>query len=990
MKTLKIFSYLQVLLLALMALSLTISARAEKMSTETQDLVIQKMERLLSILDKKDSSYRPSQQRLADLLAERARTRFMLEIEAGCEGCKGSTQDRKRATGLYEELLKTQELQKDGRIFFQLAHLYQMAGQTEKAVQLLETALEPQTQKSLSQNLLSRSRVALADLYFQKGLFDKAHKLYTLSLKDPQLSDRSLVVYNKAWCEFNLDQLPRAISTLAQLLSQPSQIVRNKEDGTYYDKSFHADILKDLATFYTRRPVSSADIHQFDQLIPKDNRKNQLLSFATELDRVGQKRPARDVLKLYLSEKNLTDEERIQAYVLQAQVTYDAGKPHESTAALNQAVELSKKNGCGDEIQCQKLQSSMKRYVTELHRAKKLEPDQTILKNYEIYLSLFPQDREMQVRAAQIAMTVGNWSLAIQFYRNISTGRGFSEQEKEEALLNEVAAAEKSENSLLKRESYIFFIKKTENEEQSFKVRYQLAYLDYQEKKWKEAATSFHSLASNKKGLAELRKKAADLAIDSYAQLKDHDSLEEKAYEYAALFPAFRKDFETLARKALMNQVALVSNNPESGQSTLSSFLKRIENMPLASASFQEKELAFSNAIILAQQTHNDEAYLKHQKSLLSLQGLSESKRQSIYSRLSAFYERQLDFKNAYIWARKINSSRVSPAEKEFRLGTLADLAQMQASGHYEKSLKLGMKDSRQYIIRARLVQLSPYPVSELKKHSSQLLKKQQLWVDLCLLTYAKTSDPRALQLLGRSKSEKARSALRFLSSQTLLSKIDSLKIQISQSRLKSYSAQDLKSGTRARLKLLKRADQLLRESVQLKNLVAQMMLLEIMAEENLRLAEELKRSPTPQGLTPQQLAQYERLLIAQLSPFFKKSEVSRNQINAIWSRSSELVQLINEYSQSRPEIQKLMSHALKRLSQVSGSGPLKSNLLAELSNSPYSLKDLKEARNSVSENPQDRSEIEKLKKIETKIGHPLMPDYLEARLNHLEKEKSL
>jgi hypothetical protein len=47
-------------------------------------------------------------------------------------------------------------------------------------------------------------------------------------------------------------------------------------------------------------------------------------------------------------------------------------------------------------------------------------------------------------------------------------------------------------------------------------------------------------------------------------------------------------------------------------------------------------------------------------------------------------------------------------------------------------------------------------------------------------------------------------------------------------------------------------------------------------------------------------------------------------------------------------------------------------------------------ARQVVSKKPEDIREIEKLKILETKMGHPLMPAYLEARLNNLQKGKSL
>ena len=109
-----------------------------------------------------------------------------------------------------------------------------------------------------------------------------------------------------------------------------------------------------------------------------------------------------------------------------------------------------------------------------------------------------------------------------------------------------------------------------------------------------------------------------------------------------------------------------------------------------------------------------------------------------------------------------------------------------------------------------------------------------------------------------------------------------------------------------------------------------------------------------------------------------------------IWNQSQALVNLINDYAQARPEIQKLMVLQLQLLSQVSGSGPLKSKLQSALSSSNISSKELLNARQSVSENPEDTARIENLKILETKIGHPLMPAYLEARLNRLEKGKRL
>jgi hypothetical protein len=80
----------------------------------------------------------------------------------------------------------------------------------------------------------------------------------------------------------------------------------------------------------------------------------------------------------------------------------------------------------------------------------------------------------------------------------------------------------------------------------------------------------------------------------------------------------------------------------------------------------------------------------------------------------------------------------------------------------------------------------------------------------------------------------------------------------------------------------------------------------------------------------------------------------------------------------------------LALLNQVPGKGPMKSALEDALSERPFSSRDLVSARKAVADEPSNLKEIENLKMIETKIGHPLMPAYLEARISHLNGGKSL
>ncbi|HEY1080594.1 MAG TPA: tetratricopeptide repeat protein, partial [Bdellovibrio sp.] len=254
-------------------------AFAEKMNAKTQDLVINKMERVLSAMEKTDAAWLSSQQRLADLLSERARVRFMSEVEANCDGCKGSKDDRMKAIKIYESLLKEVKVNEHGPILFQLAHLYEMAGQNDKAISLYESIIKDAKKKSILPEIVTRSYVGLGDLQFAKGLFKEARANYQVALKDKNLENRYLTIYNVAWCEFNTDNLKGAIATLEGLLKDPTQISRETEEGKKYDAPFHSDILRDLASFYTKQEVTAKEINSFETLTPVEKRKDMMLLF---------------------------------------------------------------------------------------------------------------------------------------------------------------------------------------------------------------------------------------------------------------------------------------------------------------------------------------------------------------------------------------------------------------------------------------------------------------------------------------------------------------------------------------------------------------------------------------------------------------------------------------------------------------------------------------------------------------------------------------
>jgi hypothetical protein len=946
------------------------------------------MERVLKAMDVKDPSWVPTQQRLADTLAERARTRFMQEVEANCDGCKGSKADRQKAIQIYESILSQVQLNEHGPILFQLGHLYEMAGQNDKAIELFQSITKDAKKKSIAADIVSRSHAELGDLLFQKGKFKEAKANYEVALKDKKLQNRALTVYNMAWCDFNQDKLAPAIKTMEGLLSKPELITRDTEDGSKYDPVFHADVVRDLGTFYARRNITTKEIARYEVLSPKEKRKELLLNFAQEADRIGQKQAAHDILSRYLDQEGLTDTETLEAFVRMAKINYDRGQTGQSTRDFEKAAKAFK-NTCKDPSKCEELKKTMKTYVTELHRSKKLKPDQDLLNSYVIYSNTFPEDTEMTTRGAQVAMDMGKPAIAAQLYRAISDNSDLSEKERQNALLNEVAAGEKSGDANIQKAAYINFLKKGKDEGKSFEVRYQMAYLSYQQKQLKEAAVAFNDLATDKKGNAELRKKSADLALDSLAQLKNDEQIQDLAANYAVVFPSHKAEYETTARKALMNQAAALANNPNSSKSDMRTVLKRITNTNLASANSEEKVLFYTNESILAQKLGEEEIYVQALNKLIA-SDVTAARKEALLEQLTGYYEKKLDFTNAYKTALRLKMPKVSEKDREFRLGTLADLANQNPQRHYRAALKLGIKGDRAMVMRTRLVLMSANPAAELKVQSSELRRNPTMLNETALLVFARNGMSGNLKSVLDMKEIRNRSAAQFIQKQPFYSKAANFKNQIAAHMISTKSDRQMQRDITERIKLLAKADALLADANRTRDITAQLMALEVVAIENDRMVRDLVNLPMPKGLTPQEQAQYVGILKGKSKPYLMKAKFAEQREQDLLNNSSALAQMAQDYRTARPEIQNILKREMSLITQLQASGKMKSAVSDALNSSQASASDLASARKSVAAEPNNAGEIVKLKNLETKMGHPLMASYLDGRLNQLQRGKSL
>lgn len=973
------------------------AAPVRAMDADTRDQVIQRLERILSQMNTGERAWIGTNLRLADLLAERARQRFIVETEEGCDACKGSRVDRRKAVDLYENVLKRPSGYDEGVILLQLAHLYEQGGEDKKSEALFKKVLGAKAGR-YSSELVDRARTSLADMYFLRGRNKEALKLYQEALSKKTTAHRGLIRYRIAWSQFHLGQLSKATTTLERLARDRSALTRLGTEGPSYDEGFHNDVVRDLAIFYSRRPIQRKDVQRYQQLSPKSSRASNLQHFGEEADRIGQKAAAEWIYQAYLQQPDLTPEQQLEALIRLAQIKYDRGQGTASTAEFALAAKRMKAFRCESEEQCEKLQKRMKYYVTELHRSRKTNVSIEVAKAYFIYSQTFPSDLEMSIRGAQVAMDLKEYTMAVNLYRDASLEadrqikaktKGADQKQLTEwrrvAVLGEVEAAELTNKLSVREAAYRHALRLIPDDSESFLIRYQLARIPYEQKKWSAAATAFRDLALDKSGSAEIRKKSADLALDSLVLEKRDAQIEIWALEFAAAMPAHADEFRRLSRKAVMAQVAQVANNPSASRQDLDRTLQKLLKTDVTGATEAEKQLHLKNTVVVARKVGDKDVLMKALGALLAMRSLSAGDREDTLAQLVGEYESRLDFKSAYETARKMRFPSLSRAEKERRLGTLADLAGLSPTRHYVASLRAGLKGSAALALRARLVSLSKQPLQELNAQARYLKADPVLFADVLLTVYGKTRNLPAVRRHTKARAMQRQAPVRFMEKQPYYMEHQTLARRLANHQLRSRSDRQIQTSIKERLDLLRQADDSVKKAVRLNDFTAQVISLNTVAVENSRMAQDLMSLPTPAGLSPEERAQYLTLLQGQANPYVRKANVVRQKLNEFWGNGTALGHLIAEHDSARPEIKPLLRDELRLLAMIAPSSP-KSRIERSLSLRLPEARDLQAAREKVRRSPRDPRSIENLKKLETKIGHPLMSSYLESRLNMIQK----
>lgn len=971
---------------------------AQRMDIDAHDMVISKLEGAVSHLDKRPEQKLPIILRLADLYSDRARMKYLTEVDQHCDNCLQSQSDRRKALNLYQSIFESLDTELQGKILVQMAHLHQILNEHPQAIALFKRVING---KQYPRTVVGLAHTGLGEVEFQRGRYKQAQPHYEQALKIKETPRRGFVTYRLAWCHLNQGRRQVAINTLVSILKSPELLKLTTSDGVTLDPSFHEDVSRDLATFLARGSVGPQQIRMLSELSPSAARRANLFFLGTETDRLGQKKASVLVWKTYLAEGNPEPLEALEIQIRMAQLEYDLGRKSQALIDYDKAVKLWEKHGCHDEIECEGLQVRLRNFPINWNKAEKRTPSRQILTAYTTYTRFFTQDIEMHYWAALLARELKDWQEAHKLYRRSSVLAHQSLQNPhlneslkkdhtrifEGALLGEIEVAEASNNLDLKAQAYDHYLALNPQGNKHIEVRYQRAQVEYARKNYDQAAQRFRAVALIPEK-SDFKEQAADLALDSLVLNKNDAALESWGKELAEHFPKRRNDFLKISRTASINLVASTANNPSSSDRDLQGAHQRLVAVPLAGASDEERITYFKNRLIIAEKTRNLQDAEYSANELLKIRSLSETDKELAMASLVWVSEMQFDFTKAYNLSRRMKLSSLAADDRELRLGILAELAGRNPTAHYQEFIKLTRSKKRANLIRARLVRRSSSPWAEMQRMSADFRQTPDIYASLALETFARFKNyGRANEVLNHGPTRRqpeGQSLYRYV----FFRDYQNTRQKISQHRINAQSDRLMQNSIKRRMDLLKEVEELANKALQSKDWTLQLITLHLTAQENQRLYNELMALPVPRQLNAQQREEYQALLQQQAQPYLNTAQQVTQKVNDFWSNRQALTTLENDYKQADPEMQKLIKEEIEMLASLAPNRNTSRHLarMTRSQSSRPSRAQILSARQAVQQDPFNLRRIHNLKTLEEQAGGETMVAYLDARLTQLQQ----
>tara|TARA_B100000749_G_scaffold280875_1_gene279582 strand:+ start:30600 stop:33578 length:2979 start_codon:yes stop_codon:yes gene_type:complete len=972
--------------------SMTVAAIGLEDRVKQRDFVLGKYEKSLSRLPKSSAARVPLMLRIADTLSEQARDVAFLEVKKGCLVCKAGNPLRERAASYYEQALEKTPLEERGSIYKQLGHLYGLLGKTERSVALYKTVIK----EHAGEPVVGDAYFALGDLYYKDQNFPEAVNYFEKAKKYEGLAKMGTLYYQLGWSYFRMGQVDEAVVQLESLISNDNWLSKGDATaGGVADKTFKSEIASDLATFYGQQGSGLDAAKKLERLAPSSSKIAVLEKFATELRRLGFSQQALSVWK-FIQNQHQDVASQIRGQIEIAESHYSLKEMKPMWEAYGDALNLiSTHKACPSE-KCTNWQKRLRKMLFEIHRSNRKQPVEGVLSGYEAYLNVFQEDSQAFFFAAEVAGKKKQYSDAIAFLERgknslAKVGKPIEGLGAEVFALKAIEFAELSKDKVLREKTYKAYLQSGYKGEHADRVRYQMAYLVYENENYELAVLELRkiSLDSDFKDRS-LKEKAADLALDGLAILKSHGRLEAWSTDFAQVFPERKMDFEKIRRQAIMEQA---NSSGKAGNYTQA--LAKLNQLEPSSVVGKEKRVYLKNRVLFYEKSRQYRDALETVKKYALLPELPKDEKTWALKKRAWYGDLLLDFSESLVASEQLNGHTKDP-EKRLNMAMLADLGNnINKREYYDQYFAVAPKNENTRALIYGIVAESHEPMKELDKYKKYLISDAETYAEV-RLKHSKSNFDKLLKEFNR-RPLKGTKAAGFLNRLAEIKKFRKFDRKISDHNLNSKSQGRLSRSIKKRDRLLLDAKKMAEKASAANDWTLKMLAVNTLVRESARFHEDLMSLPMPEGLSPEEQGQYMNLLSTQAQPFQLQSETMALEMEKLKTEVNVLDGLAEQYKQANNNLRQLMEVEIEALRSLAI--PVVDVKVASLMEAPVKVaekvgaKEKMDRKNSLltqlRADPFSESLLLQLMNVEKDLENTKMVSYLESRLERLKETDS-
>jgi hypothetical protein len=816
--------------------------------------------------------------------------------------------------------------------------------------------------------------LSVAELYFKNKNYTQAKKHFEYINAHPGRFDKAQTLYRMAWCDYNNGQIKEAVKTAAVILRSPN-----------IKTQFAEEVSRDLVVFLGHQGAGLNEAKLIYELSPKDKKLDHVFYLANEVERLGQKQNSLAVWN-YLLAQDIKPMQRLEGIANIAQIEITEHNYTDGAKTFAKAAALWAESCKDKENNCEAIKSKLRNTLAGWYVVAKKYPHNEIYAVSEAYFKTFGHDWEMSYQLAAIAREQKAWQKSYDLHQKalaLALEKKVDAAKIEVILLNQLEMSEGSKDESLLKAAIENYLEKSPKQAKHFEVAYKKAHLIYKAQDYKQAAEAMRTLAlANENGPAELKEKAADLALDSLVVLKDDEKLETWSKEFALKYPQKAAEFKAIANKSILNQSAALAKDSSHGA------YAKLLTVDVKELAEDERVTVYKNRIVLAEKNKDFADARATTDLLLAQKNLSSADKEFALTHRGYLAELAFDFKTA------LNVAKELPEKKEenklLKLALFAELAKVDPYTYYNSFL-LTCKDKAQAkAIALNLIKTSTNQLNEIQKQKRFLKDDPNLLGDLYVNALAKSQSESKVNEVLRDKDIQTAPGRLTLWRTLWRKEFMAERARLTNHKLNSTTNKKLALTIKERIALLSAGEKLIKKTVEANDFISQLLALDMVANEANRFYEDLLALPLPDGLTPEEQQNYLGLLAQKANPHKSRSTELKNKVQEFWNNTKAFNDLKVALESSSLEVRNFVGPDLKLLAEVAPAD--KKNLVQAALDVKgttavaVNAKEIESARQVVREDPMNLAKLENLLSLEKAAGTTPMVVYLENRLESLKK----